>query len=58
MQLTENYMITPGEALCGLILSDGAYFSIGKIGPDQLADYATRSGQPIELIQKMIPNNL
>ena len=58
MQLTENYMITPGEALCGLILSDGAYFSIGKISPDQLADYAARSGQPIELIQKMIPNNL
>ena len=30
------------------------YFSIGKIGEDQLADYAKRRGIPLQLMKKFI----
>ena len=31
MRLTENYMVDPGEALCGLMLADADYF-LGRHG--------------------------
>ncbi len=58
MKLTENYMIDPGEALCGLMFADAEYFSVGTIDAQQLADYALRRGKPIEEIKKLIPNNI
>ena len=58
MKLTENYMITPGEALCGLLFADADYFSVGVIDSEQLADYAQRRGLQPEEIRKIIPNNL
>lgn len=58
MRLTENWMIDPGEALCGLLIPDGEYFSIGKIDEEQLADYARRRNLDIGTIKKLIPNNL
>ncbi len=58
MTLSENYMITPGESICGLMLSDGEYFSVGAISEEQLEDYATRRGKKIEEIKKIIPNNI
>ena len=58
MRLTENYMIEPGEALCGLMLSDGRYFSVGRIDEEQLADYAARRGMEPDAVRKLIPNNL
>ncbi len=56
MRLTENCMIEPGEALCGLIVADPAaeYFGIGTIGEDQLADYAARRATTPEQIKKYI----
>jgi 5-methyltetrahydrofolate--homocysteine methyltransferase len=58
MRLTDNYMIVPGEALCGMIFSDARYFSVGHIGTKQLNDYATRRRCDVEQIRKIIPNNL
>ena len=58
MRLTENWMIDPGEALCGLLIPDGEYFSIGRIDEEQLADYARRRGMDVETVKKLIPNNL
>ena len=56
MQLTENFMIDPGEALCGMMIGnpDVKYFSVGPIGDDQMRDYAGRRGMPEELIKKLI----
>ncbi len=56
MRLTENYMIEPGEALCGLMVADrGAeYFTLGPIGEDQFEDYARRRGKPVEEIKRLI----
>ena len=58
MRLTENWMIDPGEALCGLMFSDADYFSVGTIGAEQLLDYARRRGMEAETVKKIIPNNV
>ena len=58
MRLTENFMITPGEALCGLMLSDGKYFSVGRIDTKQLLDYARKMGVEPEEIRRRLPNNI
>ena len=58
MHLTENWMIDPGEALCGLMFADAEYFSVGTIDTKQLLDYARRRGLEVEQIKKLIPNNL
>ena len=58
MRLTENWMIDPGEALCGLMFSDADYFSVGTIGAEQLLDYARRRGMETETVKKIIPNNV
>ena len=58
MRLTENWMIDPGEALCGLMFSDADYFSVGSIGAEQLLDYARRRGMEAETVKKIIPNNV
>ncbi len=56
MQLTENYMIDPGEALCGVIIADPnvGYFTIGPVDDAQLNDYASRRGMSNETIKKLI----
>ncbi len=58
MRLNENWMITPEEALCGLLFADAEYFSVGRIDSEQLADYALRRGLTVEEIARIIPNNI
>ncbi|MEG2061165.1 MAG: methionine synthase [Alistipes sp.] len=58
MHLTENQMIDPGEALCGLLFADADYFSVGAIDNEQLLDYARRRNREVAEIKKLIPNNL
>lgn len=57
MEVTENYMINPGEALCGLIFAgkDARYFSVGKADGEQLKDYARRRGMEPGEIARLIP---
>ncbi len=58
MRLTENHMIDPGEALCGLFLADADYFAVGTIDDEQLRDYARRRGLKPDEMRRIIPNNL
>ena len=58
MKLTDNSMIDPGEALCGLLFADANYFSVGRIDNEQLLDYARRRGRTPDEIRKLIPNNV
>ena len=58
MRLTENWMISPGEALCGLFFADAEYFSVGRIDAEQLLDYARRRGMEAGEVKKIIPNNI
>ena len=49
MGLTESAAMTPAASVSGLYLAHpGAhYFSVGRIGPDQLEDYARRRGMTV-----------
>mgnify|MGYP000787115197 FL=1 len=60
ISLTENGMMKPYASVCGLMFAHPAsrYFSIGKIGEDQLADYAARRGMSIEETKKFLAANL
>ncbi|MDR2894396.1 MAG: homocysteine S-methyltransferase family protein [Alistipes sp.] len=56
MTLTDSYMISPGESLCGLIVADAdaRYFTLGPISDEQIDDYARRRGTTPENIRKLI----
>lgn len=58
--LTENGAMYPHSSVCGLMFAHPAseYFSVGKIGDDQLADYARRRGKSVEEIRKFLAANL
>ena len=58
MTLTENCMIDPGEALCGLMFADAEYFSVGRIDAEQTADYARRRNTDEDEIRRILPNNV
>ncbi|MDR0961348.1 MAG: 5-methyltetrahydrofolate--homocysteine methyltransferase [Mediterranea sp.] len=58
--LTENGAMHPHASVCGLMLAHPAsrYFNIGKIGEDQLTDYARRSDMSLEQARKFLAANL
>ncbi|WP_195425596.1 vitamin B12 dependent-methionine synthase activation domain-containing protein [Bacteroides cellulosilyticus] len=58
--LTENGAMRPHATVCGLMLAHPAarYFAVGKIGNDQLEDYARRRGMPINEVRKFLAANL
>lgn len=60
IRLTENGMMQPHASVCGLMFAHPAsrYFSVGKIGTDQLKDYAKRRGVPVEVMRKYLAANL
>ncbi len=37
---------------------DAFYFDLGKIGEDQLKDYAYRRGVPVEMMRRFLENSL
>jgi len=49
MGLTENFAMTPAASVAGFFLAhpDARYFAVSKIGRDQLADWAARSGMSV-----------
>ena len=60
IRLTESGAVKPHASVSGLMLAHpkAHYFSIGKIGEDQLRDYARRRGLPIEVCRKFLAANL
>lgn len=58
--LTENGAMRPHASVSGLMLAhpDARYFSVGKIGPDQLADYARRRHLPLSTVRKFLISHL
>ena len=49
MALTENYAMLPAASVSGFYFAhpEATYFAVGRIGDDQAADIARRSGQPV-----------
>ncbi|SFE40466.1 methionine synthase [Roseivivax sediminis] len=60
LTLTESCAMWPAAAVSGLYFAhpDAAYFGVGRIGPDQVADYAARKGMEIEEIETWLAPNL
>lgn len=60
VRLTENGAMMPHASVSGLMLShpSARYFAVGRIGEDQLADYARRKGMPVETVSKFLSANL
>ena len=58
MRLTPNYMIDPGEAVCGMILRKGKYLNVGKISDSQLKTYALKRGKTVDEVKKFLSNDL
>ena len=60
LELTESYAMIPPAAVSGIYLAHpGArYFSVGRIGRDQLEDYAARKGFSTEEGERWLAPNL
>ena len=58
--LTENGAMHPHASVCGIMLAHPAsrYFAVGKIGEDQLENYARRRGMPVKEMRKFLAANL
>jgi 5-methyltetrahydrofolate--homocysteine methyltransferase len=55
-RLTENLAMYPAASVCGLYFShpESKYFSVGRIGSDQAADYSTRKGSSLQEIERLL----
>ena len=60
IRLTEHGMMQPHAAVSGLMLAHAKarHFSVGRIGEDQLADYARRRGMPEDVLRKFLSRHL
>ncbi len=60
MQLTESYAMFPGASVSGFYFAhpESRYFSVDKIGEDQLSDMAARRHVPKEFLERWLAPNL
>jgi 5-methyltetrahydrofolate--homocysteine methyltransferase len=58
--LTESYATTPGASVSGLYFGhpQARYFSVGRVGRDQVADYAERKGITLAEGERWLRQNL
>ncbi len=60
IKLTENFAMWPGSSVSGLYFAhpESRYFSLGKIGRDQVEDYAGRKGWRVAEAERWLAPNL
>nr|WP_041641479.1 methionine synthase [Magnetococcus marinus] len=60
MALTESFAMTPAASVSGYLFAhpQARYFSVGRIGGDQLEAYAKRKGMSVEEMAKWLAPNL
>jgi len=58
--LTESFATTPGPSVSGLYFGhpQARYFSVGRVGRDQVADYAERKGFALAEAERWLRQNL
>jgi 5-methyltetrahydrofolate--homocysteine methyltransferase len=58
--LTESAAMTPAASVSGLYFAhpQARYFTVGRLGEDQIASYAKRKGQSIEQVERWLTPNL
>ena len=59
-RLTENYAIWPTASVAGHYFAhpNSHYFGVGRLAPDQIADYATRKNISVSEAQRWLRPNL
>jgi 5-methyltetrahydrofolate--homocysteine methyltransferase len=60
LDLTESYAMSPAAAVSGIYLAHplARYFSVGRVGRDQVEDYAGRKGMEIPEVERWLRPNL
>src|SRR5205823_10398272 len=60
LALTESFAMTPAASVSGIYLahSEARYFSVGRVGRDQVEDYAARKGLSIAEAEQWLRPNL
>ena len=60
IELTESFAMMPAASVSGLYFShpQAKYFNVGRIGRDQLEDYARRKGMSVEDAERWLAPNL
>jgi len=60
MHLTENYSMIPAASVSGLVFAhpQSRYFFVGKIGRDQVEDYARRKKLTVSQVEGLLASNL
>jgi 5-methyltetrahydrofolate--homocysteine methyltransferase len=60
MFITESFAMWPGSSVSGLYFAhpESKYFSLGKIGKDQVADYHVRKGMTVAEVERWLGPNL
>jgi 5-methyltetrahydrofolate--homocysteine methyltransferase len=58
--LTESCAMSPAASVSGLYFAhpDARYFTVGPVGKDQIADYATRKGMSLAEVERWLTPNL
>lgn len=58
--LTESYAMDPPPSVAGLYFGhpEARYYNVGKIGRDQVADYARRKRMTVESVERWLAPNL
>lgn len=56
VEVTENGAMTPSSTVSGIYIAnpDARYLNIGKIGDDQIMEYAYRRGIPVDRIREIL----
>jgi 5-methyltetrahydrofolate--homocysteine methyltransferase len=60
IRLTETYAMSPAASVCGFYFAhpQARYFSLGKIGRDQVVDYHRRKGMDLRAVERWLAPNL
>jgi 5-methyltetrahydrofolate--homocysteine methyltransferase len=60
IHLTESFAMTPAASVSGLYFShpEAKYFNVGRLGRDQVEDYAARKGVSVEQAERWLGPNL
>ncbi|MEX2274514.1 MAG: methionine synthase [Actinomycetota bacterium] len=60
IELTEHYAMLPAASVSGLYFAhpQSRYFNIGRLGQDQVEDYARRKGEPLGEVERWLRPNL
>jgi 5-methyltetrahydrofolate--homocysteine methyltransferase len=60
IKLTDHAAMTPAASVSGLYFAhpQAHYFTVGRLGEDQIASYARRKGQAIQEVERWLTSNL